>query len=55
MISSRFGRQTFCADKIKALLDLGAVNGVVLYGGAIKCSWEMEDEAPVKGKETAKK
>ena len=36
----------------KALLD---VNGVVLYGGAIKCSWEMEDEAPVKGKETAKK
>ena len=46
MISSRFGRQ------IKALLD---VNGVVLYGGAIKCSWEMEDEAPVKGKETAKK
>ena len=26
VISSRFGRQTFCADKIKALLDLGAVN-----------------------------
>ena len=55
VISSRFGRQTFCADKIKALLDLGAVNGVVLDGDAIKCSWEMEDEAPVKGKETAKK
>ena len=28
VISSRFGRQVFCADKIKALLDLGAVNGV---------------------------
>jgi len=28
---------------------------VVLYGDAIKCSWEMEDEAPVKGKEIAKK
>ena len=45
VISSRFGRQTFCAGKIKALLDLGAVNGVVLDGDAIKCSWEMEDEA----------
>lgn len=43
VISSRFGRQTFCADKIKALLDLGAVNGVVLDGNTLKCSWELED------------
>ena len=55
VISSRFGRQTFCADKIKALLDLGAVNGVVLDGDAIKCSWEMEDTAPARGKEAVKK
>lgn len=41
VISSRFGRQTFCADKIKALLDLGAVNGVVLDGQAIQCAWEL--------------
>lgn len=45
VISSRFGRQTFCADKVKALLDLGAVNGVVLDGQTIKCSWEL-GEAP---------
>ena len=43
VISSRFGRQSFCADKIKALLDLGAVNGVVLDGEAIKCAWEWEE------------
>ena len=55
VISSRFGRQTFCADKIKALLDLGAVNGVVLDGNAIKCSWEWEEAAPGKGKEAVKK
>lgn len=46
VISSRFGRQTFCADKIKALLDLGAVNGVVLDGDNVKCSWEIETETP---------
>ena len=45
VISSRFGRQSFCADKIKALLDLGAVNGVVLDGEAIKCAWEWEEVA----------
>lgn len=45
VISSRFGRQSFCADKIKALLDLGAVNGVVLDGDAIKCAWEREETA----------
>ena len=45
VISSRFGRQNFCADKIKALLDLGAVNGVVLDGEAIKCAWEWEEAA----------
>lgn len=55
VISSRFGRQTFCADKIKALLDLGAVNGVVLDGAAIKCSWELEEATPAKEKEAAKK
>lgn len=43
VISSRFGRQTFCADKIKALLDLGAVNGVVLDGDTIKRAWEWEE------------
>ena len=55
VISSRFGRQSFCADKIKALLDLGAVNGVVLDGDTIKCAWELEEAAPGKGKEAAKK
>ena len=55
VISSRFGRQTFCADKIKALLDLGAVNGVVIDGAAIKCSWELEEATPAKEKEAAKK
>lgn len=45
VISSRFGRQSFCTDKIKALLDLGAVNGVVLDGNAIKCAWEWEEAA----------
>lgn len=51
VISSRFGRQTFCADKIKALLDLGAVNGVVLNGDTIQCAWELESpvvQSPVK-------
>ena len=51
VISSRFGRQTFCADKVKALLDLGAVNGVVMADGELKCSWELEEPkkvAPVK-------
>lgn len=55
VISSRFGRQSFCADKIKALLDLGAVNGVVLDGDKVKCAWEFEDEPPAKGKEAVKK
>ena len=55
VISSRFGRQSFCADKIKALLDLGAVNGVVLDGDTIKCAWEMEDPAPDAGKGAVKK
>lgn len=55
VISSRFGRQVFCADKIKALLDLGAVNGVVLDGDIIKCAWEMEDPAPAAGKGAVKK
>lgn len=49
VISSRFGRQTFCADKVKALLDLGAVNGVVMDGETVKCSWELEE--PPKAKE----
>lgn len=40
VISSRFGRQTFCADKIKALFDLGAVNGVVIENDKIRCAWE---------------
>lgn len=43
VISSRFGRQTFCADKVKALLDLGAVNGVVMAREELKCSWELEE------------
>ena len=55
VISSRFGRQVFCADKIKALLDLGAVNGVVLDGDTIKCAWEMENAAPAAGKGAVKK
>lgn len=45
VISSRFGRLVYCADKIKALLDLGAVNGVVVEGDTIKCAWELEEKA----------
>ena len=55
VISSRFGRQSFCADKIKALLYLGAVNGVVLDGDTLQCSWEIENEAPARGKEAVRK
>lgn len=51
VVSSRFGRQTFCADKIKALMDLGAVNGVVQDGDSLKCAWELENPAPVKEKD----
>lgn len=43
VINSRFGRQTYCADKVKALLDLGAVSGVVLVDGELKCSWELDE------------
>jgi hypothetical protein len=50
VISSRFGRQSFCADKIKALLDLGAVNGVVLDGENIQCAWELETPTVEKNK-----
>ena len=45
VISSRFGRLVYCADKIKALHDLGAVNGVVMDGDGLKCSWELEEKA----------
>ena len=55
VISSRVGRQTFCADKIKALLDLGAVNGVVLDGDTIQCAWELEQPTQEKAKETTRK
>lgn len=45
VVSSRFGRLVYCADKVKALLDLGAVNGVVLDSdGNLKCWWELEEE-----------
>lgn len=43
VISSRFGRLVYCGDKIKALLDLGAINGVVMEGDKLKCAWELED------------
>lgn len=43
VVTSRFGRQVFCEDKIKALLDLGAVNGVVLDGEKLVCSWELHE------------
>lgn len=55
VISSRFGRQTFCADKIKALLDLGAVNGVVLNDDKIVCSWEIEETASKEKKDKKSK
>lgn len=44
VITSRFGRLTFCEDKIKALLDLGAVSGVVLTGDKLVCAWELDGE-----------
>ena len=43
VVSSRFGRQIYCAEKVKALLDLGAVNGVVLEGETLKGAWELEE------------
>ena len=42
VISSRFGRQVYCPDKIKALLDLGAINGVVIAGGKPVGVWESD-------------
>lgn len=47
VVSSRFGRQVYCADKIKALLDLGAVNGVVVEGDTLKGAWELEAQEPI--------
>lgn len=55
VISSRFGRQTFCADKIKALLDLGAINGVVVDGDNIRCAWELNEAPVVQVKQSEKK
>lgn len=55
VVSSRFGRQTFCADKIKALLDLGAINGVVMEGDVIKCAWELNEAPTVQVKQSEKK
>ncbi len=48
VVNSRFGRLTYCADKIKALLDLGAVNGVVLDGDNLVCAWEHEGAGKAK-------
>lgn len=50
VVSSRFGRLTFCLDKIKALLDLGAVNGVVMQDDKVLCCWELEGEQDSKRK-----
>lgn len=41
VISSRFGRLVYCPDKIKALLDLGAINGVVVSGDKLVGAWEQ--------------
>lgn len=43
VISSRFGRLTFCADKIKALIDLQVVNGVIEDGEKLVCCWELDE------------
>ena len=50
VVSSRFGRLNFCLDKIKALLDLGAVNGVVMQEDKVVCCWELESEQDSKKK-----
>ncbi len=47
LVSSRFGHFTYCAEKVKALLDLGAVSGVVERDGHLLGWWELEaDPAP---------
>lgn len=43
VINSRFGRQRFCMDKVKALLELGAVNGVLMAGDSLVCGWELDE------------
>lgn len=43
VISSRFGRQVYCPDKVKALLDLAAVNGVIWEGDKLVGAWELEE------------
>lgn len=43
VISSRFGHQVYCPEKIKTLLDLRAVNGVVLEGDRLVGAWELNE------------
>lgn len=43
VINSKFGRQRFCMDKVKALLELGAVNGVFMTGDGLVCGWELDE------------
>ncbi len=56
LVSSRFGHFTYCSDKVRALLDLGAVSGVVERDGKLVGWWELEAEqapAPAEQTETA--
>jgi len=43
LVSSRFGHFTYCAEKVRALLDLGAVSGVVECDGQLRGWWELEE------------
>lgn len=53
LVSSRFGHFTYCAEKVRALLDLGAVSGVVECDGQLRGWWELEaDQAPAPAEQT---
>lgn len=54
VVSSRFGHMTFTLEKVKALMELGAVNGLVEKDGQLVGCWELKEDtqAQAKGKET---
>ncbi len=54
LVSSRFGHFTYCTDKVRALLDLGAISGVVERDGQLLGWWELEaDQTPAPVEQTA--
>lgn len=51
VVSSRFGHMTFILEKVKALMELGAVNGLIERDGQLVGCWELKEDGPDKGKE----